>query len=196
MFSPFWLVYYLRLLTITVIWFFDYVAAYSEDTMCVGFARLGSEDQKIVAGTMRQLESVDFGAPLHCLVIVGKTHPVEEEMLDFYRTVWLIVYIFDRSSSTFICRQVFGFKFLSIIVHLLVIQLLNGLSPDLSFYSQVLVLSVAETEGELFFTSIEESSEDILDFFSFLLGCNWRGTSNNTILCNLQIWCGWWKHVV
>lgn len=62
-------------------------SAYSEDTMCVGFARLGSEDQKIVAGTMRQLESVDFGAPLHCLVIVGKTHPVEEEMLDFYRTV-------------------------------------------------------------------------------------------------------------
>ncbi|PRQ19804.1 putative diphthine synthase [Rosa chinensis] len=61
--------------------------AYSEDTMCVGFARLGSEDQKMVAGITRQLESVDFGAPLHCLVIVGKTHPVEEEMLDFYRTV-------------------------------------------------------------------------------------------------------------
>ncbi|XP_009335184.1 probable diphthine methyl ester synthase [Pyrus x bretschneideri] len=60
-------------------------SAYNEDTMCVGLARLGSEDQKIVSGTMRQLQSVDFGAPLHCLVIVGKTHPVEEEMLDFYR---------------------------------------------------------------------------------------------------------------
>ena len=53
--------------------------------MCVGLARLGSEDQKIVSGTMKELQSVDFGAPLHCLVIVGKTHPVEEEMLDFYR---------------------------------------------------------------------------------------------------------------
>ncbi|KAK9220414.1 hypothetical protein WN943_009065 [Citrus x changshan-huyou] len=60
-------------------------SVYNEDTLCVGFARLGSEDQMIVAGTMRLLQMVDFGAPLHCLVIVGETHPVEEEMLDFYR---------------------------------------------------------------------------------------------------------------
>ncbi|XP_057427519.1 probable diphthine methyl ester synthase [Lotus japonicus] len=58
---------------------------YTEDTECVGFARLGSEDQMIVAGTMKQLQLVDFGAPLHCLVITGKTHPLETEMLDFYR---------------------------------------------------------------------------------------------------------------
>ncbi|GAB4852510.1 hypothetical protein Ancab_016724 [Ancistrocladus abbreviatus] len=57
---------------------------YSEDSTCVGFARLGSEDQMIVAGSMRQLLAVDFGAPLHCLVIVGETHPVEEEMLGFF----------------------------------------------------------------------------------------------------------------
>ncbi|KAK4599965.1 hypothetical protein RGQ29_009856 [Quercus rubra] len=60
-------------------------SAYNEDTDCVGFARLGSEDQMIVAGKMRQLQTIDFGTPLHCLVIVGKTHPVEEEMLDFYK---------------------------------------------------------------------------------------------------------------
>ncbi|KAM7258855.1 hypothetical protein ACFE04_014596 [Oxalis oulophora] len=60
-------------------------SAYNEDTECVGFARIGSEDQKILAGPMKQLREVDFGAPLHCLVIVGKTHPVEEEMLDFYK---------------------------------------------------------------------------------------------------------------
>ncbi|KAH0990580.1 hypothetical protein GBA52_002063 [Prunus armeniaca] len=59
--------------------------SYDENTMCVGLARLGSEDQKIVSGTMKELQLIDFGAPLHCLVIVGKTHPVEEEMLDFYR---------------------------------------------------------------------------------------------------------------
>ncbi|CAB4266780.1 unnamed protein product [Prunus armeniaca] len=53
--------------------------------MCVGCARLGSEDQKIVSSTMKQLQLVDFGAPLHCLVIAGKTHPVEEEMLDCYK---------------------------------------------------------------------------------------------------------------
>ncbi|KAL0654063.1 hypothetical protein Bca4012_096754 [Brassica carinata] len=57
-------------------------SVYSEETECVGFARLGAADQKILSGTIKQLESVDCGAPLHCLVIVGKTHPVEEEMLD------------------------------------------------------------------------------------------------------------------
>ncbi|KGN62668.1 probable diphthine methyl ester synthase [Cucumis sativus] len=61
-------------------------SVYNEDTLCVAFARLGSEDQTIVAGTMKQLRSIDFGPPLHCLVIVGKTHPVEEEMLDFYKS--------------------------------------------------------------------------------------------------------------
>ncbi|XLS66836.1 hypothetical protein HN51_017859 [Arachis hypogaea] len=59
--------------------------AYTEDTQCVGFARLGSDDQMIIAGTMKQLQMVDFGAPLHCLVITGNTHPLEEEMLEFYR---------------------------------------------------------------------------------------------------------------
>ncbi|BFG19247.1 hypothetical protein CerSpe_055210 [Prunus speciosa] len=60
-------------------------SAYDEDSMCFGFALLGSEDQKIVSGKMKQLHFVDFGAPLHCLVIAGKTHPVEEEMLDIYK---------------------------------------------------------------------------------------------------------------
>ncbi|KAK9266187.1 hypothetical protein L1049_012409 [Liquidambar formosana] len=60
-------------------------STYNEDTICVGFARLGSEDQMVVAGSMRQLLMIDFGAPLHCLVMVGKTHPVEDEMLDFYK---------------------------------------------------------------------------------------------------------------
>lgn len=59
-------------------------SVYGEDSACVGMARLGSEDQMIVAGTMRELLNIDFGAPLHCLVIVGKTHILEEEMLEFY----------------------------------------------------------------------------------------------------------------
>lgn len=59
-------------------------AAYNEESLCVGIARLGSEDQKIVAGSMKELRAVDFGPPLHCLVIVGKTHPLEDEMLDFH----------------------------------------------------------------------------------------------------------------
>lgn len=59
-------------------------SAYNEDTHCVGLVRLGSEMQKIVAGSMKDLLTIDFGPPLHCLVIVGKTHPLEKEMLEFY----------------------------------------------------------------------------------------------------------------
>ncbi|GMP44756.1 hypothetical protein CsSME_00013546 [Camellia sinensis var. sinensis] len=44
----------------------------------------GSEDQMVVVGSMKKLLTVDFGEPLHCLVIVGETHPVEDEMLGFY----------------------------------------------------------------------------------------------------------------
>lgn len=60
-------------------------SVYNEDTTCVGLARVGCEDQVIVAGSMKQLLTADFGPPLHCLVIVGDTHLVEEEMLEFYQ---------------------------------------------------------------------------------------------------------------
>ncbi|CAD6211218.1 unnamed protein product [Miscanthus lutarioriparius] len=61
-----------------------FLPAYGRDTLCIGVARLGSDDQKIVAGPMEKLLDVDFGPPLHCLIIVGETHPLEEEMLEFY----------------------------------------------------------------------------------------------------------------
>ncbi|KAK8955224.1 putative diphthine synthase [Platanthera guangdongensis] len=63
------------------------ISAYDENSRCVGLARVGSVDQMIVAGSMKDLLNVDFGAPLHCFVIVGDTHPVEEEMLEFYTQV-------------------------------------------------------------------------------------------------------------
>ena len=56
-------------------------SAYDETTICVGLARLGNTTQKIVSGRMKDLIKVEFGPPLHCLVIPGKTHPMEEEML-------------------------------------------------------------------------------------------------------------------
>ena len=58
---------------------------YSRDTMAVGVARIGQPDQRIVAGTLEELRTVDFGAPLHSLVIVAKTHPLEDEMLAHFR---------------------------------------------------------------------------------------------------------------
>eukprot|EP00252_Welwitschia_mirabilis_P028011 TRINITY_DN9911_c0_g1_i1.p1 TRINITY_DN9911_c0_g1~~TRINITY_DN9911_c0_g1_i1.p1 ORF type:complete len:162 (+),score=27.98 TRINITY_DN9911_c0_g1_i1:134-619(+) len=59
-------------------------SVYTEDTTCVGCARLGCETEQIVAGSMKELLAIDFGLPLHCLIIVGKTHPIEAEMLNFY----------------------------------------------------------------------------------------------------------------
>lgn len=53
----------------------------TEDTVCVGVARLGSDDQKIRVGTLNQLVSCDLGAPLHSLVITGRLHPLEVDML-------------------------------------------------------------------------------------------------------------------
>ncbi|CAK9201978.1 unnamed protein product [Sphagnum troendelagicum] len=58
---------------------------YNEDTLCVGLARLGTSSQKIVAGSMKELLDIDFGPPLHSLVIVGDTHVMEEEFLTFFR---------------------------------------------------------------------------------------------------------------
>lgn len=51
-------------------------------TLCVGCARLGSQDQKIRAGSAGDLLKVDFGKPPHCLVVPGKLHFVEEEFLE------------------------------------------------------------------------------------------------------------------
>ncbi len=59
--------------------------AYDENTMCVGVARVGSDSQKIVAGPMKSLLDVDFGAPLHSLIIAGDTHSIEDEILELYK---------------------------------------------------------------------------------------------------------------
>lgn len=58
--------------------------AYSGDTLCVGVARLGSEQQQIVAGPMSRLQEGNFGPPLHSLIIAGTTHHVEDEILNYY----------------------------------------------------------------------------------------------------------------
>ena len=50
--------------------------------LAVGLARVGAEDEKIVAGTLEELKDVDFGGPLHSLVLVGtNVHDLELEYL-------------------------------------------------------------------------------------------------------------------
>ncbi|KAM8888518.1 diphthine methyl ester synthase isoform 1-T1 [Synchiropus picturatus] len=53
----------------------------TEDTVCVGLARLGADDQVVRTGTLRQLASCDLGPPLHSLVVSGRLHPLEVDML-------------------------------------------------------------------------------------------------------------------
>eukprot|EP01059_Diplonema_ambulator_P033770 TRINITY_DN7209_c0_g1_i1.p1 TRINITY_DN7209_c0_g1~~TRINITY_DN7209_c0_g1_i1.p1 ORF type:complete len:292 (+),score=107.66 TRINITY_DN7209_c0_g1_i1:1001-1876(+) len=56
------------------------------DTVAVGLARVGCPDQLIVAGTLQELVTTDFGEPLHSMVICGDIHEAEEEHLSMYYT--------------------------------------------------------------------------------------------------------------
>ena len=56
-----------------------------EDTLAIGCARLGTENPKIKAGTIKELKQFDFGKPPHCLIIPGKLHFIEAEMVQIYR---------------------------------------------------------------------------------------------------------------
>jgi len=58
----------------------------AKDTTVIGVARIGREDQIIVCGPCSEVIKMDFGAPLHSLVIcAGELHEMEQEVLDFYR---------------------------------------------------------------------------------------------------------------
>jgi diphthine synthase len=48
---------------------------------CVGVARLGATDQKIVAGTVTQVSDADFGTAPHALIVPGNLHFMEEDAL-------------------------------------------------------------------------------------------------------------------
>jgi diphthine methyl ester synthase len=51
-----------------------------KDALAVGVARLGSEEQQIVAGTLEELSNADLGRPLHSLMLCGKKmHEMEWE---------------------------------------------------------------------------------------------------------------------
>ncbi|EMF12434.1 diphthine synthase [Sphaerulina musiva SO2202] len=56
-----------------------------KEKLAVGVARLGSEGEQIVAGTLEELAQADLGRPLHSLVLCGsRMHEMEwEYMRDF-----------------------------------------------------------------------------------------------------------------
>ena len=52
------------------------------ERLAVGVARLGSEEQVIVAGTLEELREADLGPPLHSLVLCGREmHEMEWEFV-------------------------------------------------------------------------------------------------------------------
>jgi diphthine methyl ester synthase len=57
----------------------------AKDVMAVGMARLGQPTQKIVYGSLQDLLTVDFGPPLHAMALVGEVHPLEQELLEYFR---------------------------------------------------------------------------------------------------------------
>ncbi|MBI2557775.1 diphthine synthase [Candidatus Woesearchaeota archaeon] len=58
---------------------------FSEKTLCIGCARIGSQSQMIKFGTAKELLKHNFGKPVHCLIVPGKLHFMEEEGLDIYK---------------------------------------------------------------------------------------------------------------
>ncbi|MBU2442642.1 MAG: diphthine synthase [Nanoarchaeota archaeon] len=57
---------------------------FTKDTMILGCARLGG-DYKIKYGKAKDLEKENFGKPLHCIIIPGKLHFIEEEALNNWK---------------------------------------------------------------------------------------------------------------
>lgn len=55
------------------------------DQLAVGVSRVGSPDQQIVYGTLAELAKVDFGTPLHSLVLVADVDHIEQAVLDSYK---------------------------------------------------------------------------------------------------------------
>ncbi len=54
---------------------------FKEDSIVVGLARVGSNDQKIIAGYPNDVMKKNFGNGLHCLVIPGDLHFMEIDAL-------------------------------------------------------------------------------------------------------------------
>nr|CAG4641094.1 EOG090X0AVB [Eulimnadia texana] len=54
------------------------------DTVCIGMARVGWPDQRLIVTTLRKMKETDLGPPLHSLVIPGKMHPLEIDFIKMF----------------------------------------------------------------------------------------------------------------
>jgi len=59
-------------------------ALIDENTLMCGVARAGSHDPVVKAGPAKLLKNMDFGPPLHTLVVPGSLHFMEEKALETF----------------------------------------------------------------------------------------------------------------
>ncbi len=57
----------------------------TDSLLVVGCARLGADDYTIKAGPLAKIKKVDFGQPPYCLIVPGKLHFMEEEMVGLWK---------------------------------------------------------------------------------------------------------------
>jgi diphthine synthase len=68
---------------------------YSSDSLAIGCARVGADDESFACGTLEELCHVDLGDPLHSLVLLGKrAHELER---DYIRTFAVNQESFEKS---------------------------------------------------------------------------------------------------
>ena len=53
----------------------------TEESRCVGVARVGTRSQCIASDRLCSISQWDLGDPLHSMVIIGTVHPLEDKML-------------------------------------------------------------------------------------------------------------------
>lgn len=58
---------------------------FGKETLCIGCARLGTKGKKIICSKASEILKMDFGNPPYCLIVPGKLHFMEEEMLNLFK---------------------------------------------------------------------------------------------------------------
>ncbi|KAI5101148.1 diphthine methyl ester synthase [Silurus meridionalis] len=76
--------------------------AITENTVCVGLARVGADDQAVRAGSLREMAACDLGAPLHSMIITGRLHPLEVDMLKLFSSPEGLSGLKMTDSSTYV----------------------------------------------------------------------------------------------
>jgi diphthine synthase len=74
------------------------------ETLCITISRVGSNTQKLIAGSLKELSELPeeaFGGPLHSMVILGsRLHPMERD--------FALQFAVDRASWTEKCNVFCG----------------------------------------------------------------------------------------